>query len=200
MHPEKSFGAENILTRLKRETEKAHLQLENQIPFENAGFSASDYLDLLTRFYVFYKSLEPQIESAIKAQKLDFDYHERLKTPKLSMDLRHLGIDETRLSNVSGDSDLPALDSAEKVFGALYVVEGSTLGGQIISWKLKEKFGFDQTSGAAFFSGYAAETGKMWNEFRAAILSFAEKSSKHDEIIGAANETFEKFGQALGEK
>lgn len=200
MQRENNFAPENILARLKRETEKAHRETEKQISLENPEFSVADYLDLLVKFYVFYQAFEPQLLSTIKERKIDFDYEARQKTSKLLNDLRILGMNEKAISELSGSrrDDLPALDSAEKIFGALYVVEGSTLGGQVISRFLQTKFGFNQTSGAAFFSGYGAQTGKMWNDFRAAILNFADSSAKHDEIIDAASETFAKFGRALG--
>lgn len=200
MNQEKGLESENILMRFRRETEKAHRETENQIAFEKPGFSVSDYRDVLIKFYAFYLNFEQHIKRTIDRQKIDFNYDERLKTGKLLADLRTLGMDETQISAIPKNVDLPALDSAEKVYGALYVVEGSTLGGQIISRRLKERFGFDQSNGAEFFSGYGAQTGKMWNDFRSAILKYAEISSKHDEIISSATETFEKFGKALGKK
>jgi heme oxygenase (biliverdin-IX-beta and delta-forming) len=199
MNQKINFEPENILVRLKRETEKEHLETESKIPFEHVGFSLNDYRSLLIKFYSFYQSFEPQIEEAIFSQKIDFDYSERLKTPKLSADLHSLGMNEQEISEIPETLDLPVLDSAEKLFGALYVIEGSTLGGQIISRRLREKFAFDQTNGTEFFSGYGSQTGKMWNDYRSAISDFAETSSKHDEIIDAATETFKKIGQVLGE-
>ena len=96
-------------------------------------------------------------------------------------------------------SDLPSLDSKERIFGSLYVIEGSTLGGQVISRHLKQQFDLDETNGAAFFSGYGKETGKMWNGYRDAITRFADGEANREEIIAGANETFEKIGKCLVE-
>lgn len=200
MNQEKGLETENILMRLKRETEKAHRETENQISFGKPEFSVDDYRRVLIKFYAFYLDFEPHIKKAIARQKVDFNYDERLKTRKLLADLRNLETEESQISAIPKNIDLPALDSAEKIYGALYVIEGSTLGGQIISRRLKERFGFDESNGAEFFSGYGAQTGKMWNDFRSAILKYAEISSKHDEIINSATETFEKFGKALREE
>ena len=104
---------------------------------------------------------------------------------------------EREISKIETSDDLPALDSKERIFGSLYVIEGSTLGGQVISRHLKQKFELDEANGAAFFSGYGKETGKMWNGFRESITAFAENNTNKEEIIAGANETFEKIGKYL---
>lgn len=191
--------SENILARLKRETAEIHQELENKMPFAGEDFSLPEYQCLIVNFYNFYEKFEPQIERALKRYQIDFDYSRRLKTPKLALDLQNL---ETPLSsNFDSVENEPAIfNSREKVFGALYVVEGSTLGGQVIARILKRKFNFDESNGAAFFGGYGAETGAMWNAFRAAITEFAETSDNHEDIIVAATETFQRISKAVGER
>jgi heme oxygenase len=51
--------------------------------------------------------------------------------------------------------------------GTLYVLEGATLGGQIIQRQLHCSLGLDAGSGAAFFVGYGARTRQMWMQFSA---------------------------------
>lgn len=118
MDQQESSERENILARLKRETEAAHRKTEQLMPFEDARFSVADYLDLLVKFYAFNQSFETQIETEIKARSLGFSYRERLKTPKLLADLRVLGMSENRIAKIESKSELPSLDSAEKIFGA----------------------------------------------------------------------------------
>lgn len=197
MQRKEIFERENILARLKRETEQAHRETERLMPFDEERFSMNDYLELLVKFYKFYRHFEPGLITAMAARKIAFDYRERLKTPKLIADLQSLGMNEKAIGVISADENDLIFDSGEKIFGALYVVEGSTLGGQIIARHLKARFGLNETGGAAFFAGYAAQTGLMWNEFRAAITDFAASDSNHDEIIGAAQKTFEIFGRAI---
>ena len=198
MKTEKAIRDDSILARLKSRTAHQHQQTEDGVSLMRDDFNLDDYRALLVKFYAFYKPFEREMASAIDEYKVDFDYAERLNTPKLLADLKNLGMSDAEISRVESFDDLPALDSPEKIFGALYVIEGSTLGGQYISRHLKEKFNLDETGGIAFFSGYGKETGKMWNAFRAAITGFAENSENQEEIIKSANATFEKIGKALG--
>ena len=189
---------DSILARLKTRTAHQHQQTEDGVDLMSDDFTLGDYKDLLVRFYAFYQSFEARMTRAIAEHEVDFNYAERLNAPKLVADLRSLGLTETEIAAIKSFDETPALDSPEKIFGALYVVEGSTLGGQIIARHLKAKFDRDETNGIAFFSGYAQETGKMWNAFRAAITEFADgENVNHEEIIESANETFSKIGKAL---
>lgn len=188
---------DSILTQLKSQTAHQHQQTEELVDIMREDFSPADYKKLLTRFYAFYKSFEPKMFDALRENPIDFDYENRQNTPKLFRDLESLGMSEAEISEIEDFDDLPALDSKEKIFGALYVVEGSTLGGQVISRHLKEKFGFDESGGSAFFSGYGKETGAMWKIFRDAITNFSGGDANRGEVIGAANDTFTKIGKCL---
>ena len=187
----------SILAQLKARTAHQHAQTEDGIDLMSDEFSLDDYKKLLVAFYGFYKPFEEKMSAAISRNGVEFDYQERLNAPKLLNDLKYLGTSETEINNIETTEDLPALDSAEKVFGALYVIEGSTLGGQVISRHLRQKFNLDAGNGAAFFSGYGVETGKMWNVFREKITEFADGDVDHEEIIKSANETFKKIGERL---
>lgn len=200
MQTETANRADSILTRLRSQTAHQHQQTEDLVDIMREDFSREDYKNLLKRFYAFYKNFEPKMSEALHVNPIDFDYENRQNTPKLFKDLENLGLREEEISAIGNFDDLPNLDSREKIFGALYVVEGSTLGGQVISRHLKEKFGFDESNGSAFFSGYGKETGKMWNGFREAITTFAGDEASKNEIIGAANETFDKIGKCLAFK
>ncbi len=197
MQTETAIETDSILARLKARTAHQHQQTEDGVDLMQDDFSLTDYRNLLVKFYAFYKTYETKMRDAMGENSIDFNYEERLNTPKLLADLENLGLTESEISDIKDFGDLPALDSQEKIFGSLYVIEGSTLGGQYISRHLKEKFGLDETGGIAFFSGYGKETGKMWKAFRKAITDFAETSEDHEAIIKSANATFEKIGKAL---
>jgi heme oxygenase len=201
MQPEKSVQqADGILARLKTETRSQHQQTEGDVDLMRDDFNKENYRDLLVKFYRFYKPYEAKVSEMIGQNGIDFNHHERLNTPKLEKDLRELGMSDEEIAAIETTDDLPRLDSSERVFGSLYVIEGSTLGGQVISRHLKQSLGLDETNGVAFFSGYGRDTGPMWKGFGKAITNFADQSDNHDEIIAAAIETFEKIGNALNSK
>lgn len=198
MQTETVIKTDSILAQLKARTAHQHQQTEDGVDLMRDDFSLEDYRKLLVRFYAFYKSYDEKLRESLRENPIDFYEEKRFNTPRLVSDLKSLGMSDKEISDIETFDDLPAMDSREKTFGSLYVIEGSTLGGQVISRHLKEKFGFDESSGAAFFSGYGKDTGKMWNNFREAVTAFADGDGvNREEIIKSANETFEKIGNCL---
>jgi heme oxygenase (biliverdin-IX-beta and delta-forming) len=198
MKPETTPDENSILVQLKTRTAHQHQATEATVNLMRDDYTLEDYRSLLIRFYSFYKPFEAKMSESLTANSVEFNHSERLNTPKLIADLENLGMSESEIADIKLCENLPNLDSKERIFGSLYVIEGSTLGGQVISRHLKGKFDIDQTKGAAFFSGYGQETGKMWNGYREAVTNFAE-TGNHDEIVAGANETFEKIGECLVE-
>jgi len=78
--------------------------------------------------------------------------------------------------------------------GALYVIEGSTLGGTIISKMIKQQLAIPDNKGLSFFNGYGSETEKMWQDFKL-FLDRPLKPAEEAVVIRSANDTFNKFGQ-----
>ncbi len=198
MQPEQtSRRSDGILARLKEETAHQHKETEENVDIMREGFSLDDYRNLLVKFYSFYKPFEEKMSEAISANEIDFNHSERLNTPKLESDLNALGMSDEDISKIETTDDLPNLDSGERIFGSLYVIEGSTLGGQVISRHLKQTLDIDASNGSAFFSGYGEHTRPMWMGFMEAINKFADQTENHNEIITGANDTFEKLGISL---
>ena len=76
------------------------------------------------------------------------------------------------------------------IFGSMYVMEGSTLGGRFIAPHVAQMLSLGQGQGNAYFEGYGARTGSMWNAFRdTAAASVPE--SLYDDAVRAAIDTFE---------
>jgi heme oxygenase len=92
---------------------------------------------------------------------------------------------------------LPQFNTPAQVLGCLYVIEGATLGGQIISKHLLANLGLGPDTGAAFFNGYGAESGHQWQSFRLFLTGNAEAMDQDDEIVFSANDTFKTLGQWL---
>jgi heme oxygenase len=92
---------------------------------------------------------------------------------------------------------LPDLGTAAKLFGCLYVLEGATLGGQIITRHLNASLGLTPQSGGSFFSGYGQHTGSRWKEFCAHLTAFAARSNCDLEIVEGANATFDSLDRWL---
>ncbi len=185
-----------ILAKLKKATRPQHENMENTVDVMGKMFSPEDYKTLLTKFYRFYAAIEPQVAKN-DLEKENFDFAERRKTSLLEKDLQALGIFESVRENVGLWQDLPTLDTPAAAFGSVYVMEGATLGGQVIMRHLKEHLSITPENGGAFFNSYGANVGPMWRSFGAAITEFAEKNQDDETIVNAARETFDSFAKCF---
>ncbi len=75
-------------------------------------------------------------------------------------------------------------------FGALYVLEGSTLGGQVIAKHIGRQLGLTAERGCRYYAAHGRETGAMWKAFR---LRLAEEATRDeaDAIVISATATFD---------
>jgi heme oxygenase len=179
-----------ILKRLRTETQVLHSALEARIPVMDPAFSLAGYRRLLTRFYGFYVPLETRLVAWSRAEGRGLDYAERVKVPALERDLIALGETAETVAQLPRCAALPALATEAQGLGCLYVVEGSTLGGQVITRQLQKSLGLSSESGVAFFNGYGAETGARWKTFGFRLEEAAARLDQDDALIAGANETF----------
>ena len=80
--------------------------------------------------------------------------------------------------------------------GALYVLEGSTLGGQIILKHLQKTMspGF---KGSQYFSAYQYKTGSMWKSFLQQLNAMPQSIFNEHQMIAGAKKTFEIIDNIL---
>jgi heme oxygenase len=181
-----------LSTNIKEATKEAHQQLEKKVVQKLKSIrSNSDYADLLKHFYAYFNAVEQAIKPYITTSVLP-DYAERRHSGYLKADIEELGSDTSELPVVT----VPQISSIPEALGALYVMEGSIMGGGIIVQMLA-KYGV--TKGVSFFSGYGEATGQMWGKFIAVLNAQAESEKQQVLAIKAANETFSNFGEVFGE-
>ncbi len=187
-----------IMAKLKEATREQHDNLEQVVDVMNKMFSIDDYKTLLTKFYRFYSTVEPLVGiNDMKAVGLDFDA--RSKVGLLEADLTALGLAETA-SQIKGTwSGAPTIDTTAKAFGACYVMEGATLGGQVIMRHLKQHLDITTENGGSFFNSYGHQVGPMWKEFIGITTAFAEGANADDEIVDSAKKTFDSFANCFAD-
>lgn len=175
---------------IKEATLQNHQQTERVLVDKLKNMrSVQHYIDLLNLFYGYFGGLEKCIERYVNASNLA-DYNSRRKTLALAADIRALG---GTVPPLATDDKLPEIDNYLKAFGALYVIEGSTLGGSIISKMVKQHLGIQDGAGLSFFNSYGGQTGQMWANFKK-ILNEVATTKKDEQIItAAANHTFAGF-------
>ena len=190
---EASEQSGNILHDLKTATAHVHRRVEERLDIFSAHFNVERYVVLLQRFYGFWAPIEVHLQHLPELCDPVLALNERLKAHLLEADLRAFCIDPACVVKCT---HLPHLHSFGRALGCMYVLEGSTLGSQIIARHLAQRFAIDSGSGAAFFNAYGRTTGARWAEFRLFLSSHAEASSAH-ELLGAAIETFELLNSWL---
>jgi heme oxygenase len=178
-----------ILARLKESTKEQHEALESVVDVMNSTFTLDDYKALITKFYLFYSAIEPSLPVE-QLKENGFDLESRRKLPSLERDLSALSI-FTKPDGVAVET--PVFDSVAKAFGAAYVLEGATLGGQIITRHLSSAIGVTPETGASFFYSYGPNVGPMWKAFGGAITAYSDANGHDEEIIAGARETFDAF-------
>ena len=173
---------------IKKITAAAHQALEGfLIPLIKHTYTTTEYNRLLRMFYGYYKPLEDRLDLFQLAEVVP-DYGQRRKAHLLLDDLGVLG-QET--GDIPLCSALPAIRSQEEASGALYVLEGSTLGGTIIRKILQRNLQRTGQEGFLFFTGYGEHTHERWLTFKAALDGRYRQSSQLEQITSAATQTFQ---------
>lgn len=175
--------------KLKTHTAVNHLLLEKKlVTFMKQVKSAGEYATLLKLFYGYFGALEISINAHLDSRFLP-DYTLRRKSAALLDDLGSLNAGRPELAR---SDRLPAINSHLQSIGALYVIEGSTLGGKFIAKMLAGQIGAADLQAFSFFQGYGEQSAVMWDVFKQAIN---KTHGKEDEaiIIETANQTFLKF-------
>ncbi len=182
-----------LLDEIKSRTSRHHRQVEADLDIMSETFTIEDYRRLLGRFYGYIRPWEERARAGLGEEVAIFEGRE--KAARIEDDLRFLGLGDDELAALPRCGEVPALESAPAALGSMYVFEGATLGGQIITRHLSKRFGLTG-GGGTFFNSYGDDVGRKWKAFREILI--AHSSPEADPaIVGAAVETFERFGRWL---
>ena len=182
----------DCLLTLKQGTRIYHDALEGKMAPLLDTLSIHTYTGLLQKLFGFYKPLEERIAALPGWHNLPVDLGRRQKAPLLARDLLWLKVTQPQLSQLPRCERLPEIESITEALGCLYVLEGATLGGQIIGRHLKKNLALDEGRGCSFFCSYGDEVGLMWKSFRETLSSHCSEhgSSEEEQLVKSACETF----------
>lgn len=177
-----AFAAPDLFTTLRQTTAEAHTRLEGALDLLREPLSRDRFVAVLKRFYGFHVTWE---QTAAGFPELHTVMRNRTKTLHLERDLLALGFgDFESLPHCEAARTL-AVTAAEAV-GVSYVLEGSTLGGKIISKALSAAPWLPQ-GGLTFFDPYGAHAGAMWQSYRAWASGFLPADAYPDAQRAAVN-------------
>jgi heme oxygenase len=128
----------------------------------------------------------------------------RRRSPLIAADLEVLGGEVPEVDAGEGErwfGEFLRGDAGERdaaFLGAMYVMEGSTLGGQYIARQVEKTLGLAPGRGDAYFRGYGDETGPMWRAFKAVL---AEVPERHSElVVRSAKRVFAFFAAQMTDR
>ncbi len=184
----------NLLSNsIKEATKGGHQDTEKKVVMRIKHIKTEqDYLELLRCFYAYFSAVERAIAPYITANTLP-DHQERRNSAYIKADIQELGGD---LSNLPA-ATAPSVTNELQAMGALYVLEGSIMGGPYIVQMLK-RLGI--TRGFSFFSGYGENSGQMWHSFTESLNSLPKSELDKVVAVDTAVETFRRFGDVFDEK
>ncbi len=182
-----------LLENIRSATKESHEALDTaMMPAIKSIHSAEAYVRLLIAFYGFFKPVYELIEAHLQTSLLP-DYPTRRKPSAILENLAALHFHQpvTHLCE-----DLPLITNNAAAFGALYVMEGSTLGGLVIKKMIATQTGL-QDGQISFFNAYGKETKERWNTFIIILNGIAKDGKEEASAIVAATETFALFRRWL---
>lgn len=172
---------------LKEYTRPDHMALEKILMTRVDKINSSaDYVRLLSLLYGYYQSLELSISPYLEDSAVS-DYTNRRKAFYLLEDMRHHSNEEMIHPLCQ---HIPDVQSYYAALGVLYVLEGSTLGGKIISKMISGKL--HTLAGFNFFTCYGDRAGMMWSVFKT-YLNRSFTMCQEKEVLQAAQQTFVTF-------
>lgn len=177
--------------RLREETKEAHQALERMlIPMIREIRSVADYVRLLGLMYGYHNPVERQLAIYLNDAIVPL-YTQRRNSNALVKDM--LAFTEEPV--LTECATLPAITNEWQALGAMYVLEGSTLGGAVISRMLTRDASLGLECGLRFFDYYGEERITMWQSFKAALDAMPASAEEQDDTIATARDTFERFRQ-----
>lgn len=146
----------NLLECLRNETRDVHEALHGHpllAPLVSPDITFRDYQYALLAFERFYRTLEPCLIGA--------------DTPPTAPVLNWLAEDMRRqdLKPAEIQVSLPNLHTTSQIWGYLYVKQGSTLGGSVITKSLKRHLGLSPLTEQRFFAGFGDQNSAQWKKF-----------------------------------
>lgn len=174
-----------LLPRLRLETRPYHDAVEAN-PFNQAlsagRVTAAETADFLARMYGFVEPYEAALRTHAPAFGPEWQLAQRYRAPLILEDLARLGYPAAPPLCPT----MPPLHTRAQLLGAMYVLEGSTLGGQVIARQLAAA----GIEGRTFFASRAERTGPLWKQFTQ-LLEAAVPAEDADAVVASAILTFQ---------
>jgi len=186
----------DLRERLKTTTAGLHRKLESDLNLTRSDLTHRDYLELLKRLAGYYEVVENRLRRIAQGTRFEKLLCNRFKMPYLVADLEYCSERQHASATYPLANNVPAVRSLPAALGAMYVLEGATLGGQFLTRHLKQTLRLDELHGAVFFASYGSQVHVMWQAF-CKVLAEPMEAEQESEVIETAKETFISLHQWL---
>jgi heme oxygenase (biliverdin-IX-beta and delta-forming) len=158
------------------------------MPLMEDDLTLDTYIDVLRRLRCVVAAWERHLAASTDRPPDSF-ISERNRLPLITRDLEILSGGDFRAEVC----ELPCFDNSGQLMGAMYVMEGSRLGGQLIAQHVERVLELSPGYGTGYFRGFGEQTGRMWRSF-IDRLRHDIPDSETEEVIRGAKKMFELFG------
>lgn len=117
---------------------------------------------LATNYFIHLYLEDPLFQALSEPAATELGILKRRKLPALLLDMKEVSLDEAGNAMTDPGLSMPENDAAS--LGALYVLEGATLGGQVIVKKLKANPAFNKLN-FHYYQVYGSNSIPFWKEF-----------------------------------
>jgi heme oxygenase len=186
----------DIRARLRSSTAAAHERLHGHRGFAAVAagtISLGRYRLLLARLLGFHSAFERALSQFNRQSDAGVAFEARARSRLLEADLAALGVDRAAVRALPQCATLLPPRSVAEFLGALYVIEGSTLGGLHLARALGPLLGADTADGRAFFLGYGDQHSAMWRSFLDRLNNCAANEADAAAVVDGATRTFCDF-------
>jgi heme oxygenase len=184
-----------LLDRLRTETGPAHASTERRIADAGRIGDVDAYRRLLVALHPIYAAVEARLEAFDEWSQLEppIDLRSRRRAHLLAADLRALAVAES--AGGANASRGPSLPGFAHALGALYVVEGSRLGGRVLARQIAARVGGSVWSALGFLRSDGSDVGRLWKELCEALRGFGAGADRGscDGVVAGALATFGSF-------
>jgi heme oxygenase (biliverdin-IX-beta and delta-forming) len=187
-----------FLQQLRSKTANSHQLIEQNNVSQllmSQDVTITQYSQYLSSMYSFVYGFEKMVFPLLKYYEL-LQLDDRRKSHLIQTDLAMLNY-KVAEHYVNDELFSTHYKTTTAALGGMYVLEGSTLGGQIISRHLSKVLGNSVVGKTTYLTAYAGQTGSMWKIFLQLLCETAVASGNEDEIIESAVNTFSLLNNCL---
>jgi heme oxygenase len=188
-----------VLDRLRVATRAAHARIET-VPvlrrLLEPDILAVEYVRALSLLHAFHAALAPQMERALRGRSRACELVDGTAIAAMAADIHWFGS-----RPMDAASPVISFCSGIDALGALYVIEGSNLGGRLIGRHVARSLGVAPAAGGTFHCGFAQDAGRRrWPLLQDVLrVEVDECGARSEPIAAVALATFDALDDWLRE-